>query len=133
MGIQNYQGVIMKHEGPFVFRPVEAWDVDFVLRDGFRNPGGNVLFIERSDAIKHGIDICRINLPESKFTYMEGSEVKSVPLMEEYDHFYLAKIAIDMITNDDLQLLIEEDLPALWFTKMKINPSAIMEMQRVPI
>lgn len=121
------------HEGPFVYKPVEAWEVDLILRDGFINPGGNVLFIERTDAIKHGIRICEINLPESKFTYLEGSEVRTVPMMDQYDHFYLAKIAIDMITNHDLQILIEEGIPAIWFTKKEIDPSVIVEMQRVPI
>ena len=121
------------YDGPLVFKPVEAWNADFVLRDGFDSSGGNVLFIEKTDAIMFGKRICQINMPEGDFTYMDGDTVKKIPLIEEFEHFYIAVIALDMISNDDLEMLITEDLPAVWFTKKEIIPKAILELQKMAI
>jgi hypothetical protein len=121
------------YDGPLVFKPVEAWNADFVLRDGFDSVGGNVLFIEKNDAILHGMNICKINMPEGDFTYLDGDVVRKIPLIEEYEYFYVAVIALDMILNDDLEMLMDEDLPAIWFTKKEITPRAIMELQKMSI
>lgn len=121
------------YDGPLVFKPVEAWNADLVLRDGFDSTGGNVLFIEKTDAILFGKKICGLNMPEGNFTYLEDGVLKKIPLIEEYEHFYIAVIALDMILNDDLEMLITEDLPAVWFTKERIIPKAIMELQKMAI
>lgn len=121
------------YDGPLVFKPVEAWNADFVLRDGFDSSGGNVLFIEKTDAIMFGKRICKLNMPEGDFTYMDGDTVKKIPLIEEFEHFYVAVIALDMILNDDLEMLITEDLPAVWFTKERITRKAVLELQKMGI
>lgn len=120
-------------DGPLVFRPVPAWEISIVNRDGFINNGGHVLFVEKQDAIDFGEKVAMINLPEGKFVYMEDDLVKRIPILEQYDHYFLVTLELEKITNSDLELLMEDDIPIVWFTRENIDKKCIVDIQKMTI
>ena len=120
-------------DGVLVFKPVQAWEISFINRDGFINDGGHVLFIEKEDAINFGKKIGSLKYTDSSFEYESEEGQVSVPVVEHYDHFFLITLELDKITNSDLQLVSDEDIPMVWFTKENIHKKCIVDIQKMTI
>lgn len=119
-------------DSPIVFKPVAEWDIDYVLENGFINSGGHALFINKQDAIDFGNKICVLRLTNEEYIHSTNYEISKVPVMEKYDYFFVVALYRDLIDNE-IELLMEDDLPPLWFTRENIDKKCIKEIQRVPV
>jgi hypothetical protein len=82
-----------------------------------------------------------INMPDEFATVQIGGFVQSVPVMEQYEYFYLMSIDIDYVNatlSDELEFVegfIEKDIdfPPVWFTKERIPPECIIHSEKIQI
>jgi hypothetical protein len=110
----------------FGFIPIPHWEYEIVLEDGIFNPGGVCIFLEKEEAQKFGEKICRINLPKEYEQIELDGEVQKIPIMEEFDSFFLC-------FNREAELIADEDLPMLWFTKERIPALCIINSEKIPL
>lgn len=118
----------------FVYVP--AWEYDIVCEEGLINEGGTCIFVDKSEAEKMGMKHGQFHMPDKvKDVYFDG-EKKEIPFLSIYTTFYVMSIDVEALEkelNTALELLEEEDIPPLWFTKERIPPLCIIHTEQIPI
>lgn len=120
----------------FGFIPIPHWEYEIVLQDGIFNSGGVCIFLEKEEAMKFGEKVCRINLPKEYRDMEIDGQMQVIPIMEEFDSFFLCSIDVDLANeyfNQEAELIADEDLPMLWFTKERIPALCIINSEKIPL
>jgi hypothetical protein len=126
----------------FAFCP--AWEYEIVTEDGLSGAGGVVIFCNKKDAEDMGRRLGKINLPEESRKIFVGGVEQSVPLIEQFEFFYVMSIDIGLANKtinysmefiDDSSLDTDDDykIPPLWFTKERIPPECIIHSEKILI
>lgn len=115
---------------------IPAWEYDIVAEEGIFSTGGVCIFVDKKDAIAWGEKNAQLLMPEEVVQVYVQNIQKEVPIIELYTNFYLASIDVDLLereSNYAPELLAEEDLPMLWFTKERIPTLCIIHTEQIPI
>lgn len=109
-----------------------SWEIDFIARDGIRNFGGNVLFINKEDAIAFARKICRINIPKEAKNLSAIHDAKDETIVSEWVYFYILHVDIDKVAATEF-LKADGILPDIYFTKEIVEPKCIKKIEKIEI
>jgi hypothetical protein len=115
---------------------IPAWEYDIVAEEGIFSTGGVCIFVDKKDAIEWGTKNAQLLMPEEVVQVYVGNIEKEVPIIELYTSFYLASVDVDLLegeSNHAPELLADEDIPMVWYTKERIPTLCIVHTEQIPI
>lgn len=126
----------------FTFCP--AWEYEIVEAEGIINDGGCVIFTDKSDAEAMGRRLGIINMPDEVVDVEIGGINQQIPIIEQYEYFYILSIDIDYANttlNRELEFVDglrmddkdRTEFPPVWFTKERISPECIIHSEKIMI
>lgn len=116
--------------------PIPRWEYDIVEQEGIFSTGGTCIFVDKKEAIEWGAKNATFLMPDEVIDVVIGGSTQQVPMVEMYTNFYLVSVDVDMIeqeSNKAPQLLADEDIPMVWYTKERIQPLCIIHTEQIPI
>lgn len=121
------------------FIAIPAWECEVSVEEGVYvqfHEQTTLIFSEKQDACEYGAKSLKLNIFDDTVEIDIAGEKHKVPVMQEYDCFYIASVDIDLLiehSNKAPQLAEFEDIPKLWFTTEKIPSICIIHLEKTPI
>jgi hypothetical protein len=123
----------------FSFCP--AWEYEIIEKEGIIGEGGSVIFTNKKDAEELGRRIGLINMPDEVVSLSIGGSMRDIPVIEQYEYFYIMSIDIDYANatmNKELEFVDafkdnKIDFPPVWFTRERIPPECIIHSEKILI
>lgn len=115
--------------------PIPRWEYDIVQEEGVFSTGGVCIFVDKKEAIEWGEKNAKLLMPNEAVEVYIGGSKQEIPMIELYTDFYLVSVDVDMLENESNQapqLVAEEDIPMVWFTKERIPPICIIHTEQIP-
>ena len=120
----------------YAYAVVPAWEYGIVEEEGLSSTGGVCLFVDKNDALDWGTHNARLLMPDKVVEVYVGRSQQEVPLIELYTMFYLMSVDVDLVKEElkhPLELVAEEDIPVVWFTKERIPTLCIIHTEKISI
>lgn len=114
---------------------VPSWEYDIVIEEGIWSPGGTCIFWGKKEAVEWGERNAKLLMPDEVTEIMIDGQSKQVPIIQLYQDFYILSLDMDIVKeelNRFPDLVIEEDLPVVWFTKERIPVTCIIHTEKIP-
>ena len=121
------------------FMAIPAWECEVSVEEGvyvqFREQT-TLIFSKKEDACEYGTKNLKLKIFDETVEIDIAGEKHKVPVIEEYDYFYIASVDVDLLvehSNKAPQLAEFEDIPKLWFTTEKIPSICIIHLEKTQI